>query len=356
MSLLLLYAAAALFFSFLCSISEAVMLSVRRPYIAALVQQKKAAGKILHRLKENIHEPLAAILTLNTVANTAGAAGVGAQATALFGSGYLGVASGVLTLLILVFSEIIPKTVGATYWRPLAPVVGFYLKYLVIVLYPFVVLSQHLIKILTPGKIMTGFNREELASMAELGRKEGHLDAHESRILKNLFRFESTVITDIMTPRTVVFSLPETMRVADYCAQHPESPFSRIPIYGDQPDDVIGFVRRTDILLAQAHDRHDAVLKDFKRAVNVVPSTLNLSDLFELFIEQRTGLALVTDEYGSFVGLVTMEDLVETLLGLEIVDESDTTPDMQALARELWRKRAIQMGLRIDDSEDETST
>ncbi len=325
------------------------MLSIGRPYVETLVKQDDKAGRILQKLQSNIHEPLAAILTLNTIANTVGATGVGAQAMVVFGNAYLGVISAVLTLLILVFSEIIPKTIGAVYWRQLGTYTAYYLKYLVIILHPFVVMSDYLTRKLTPKSTITGLSREEFVSMADLGQAEGQLDATESRILKNLFRFHSTPISDIMTPGTVIFSLPATMTVADYCDQYADSPFSRIPIYKAQPDHMTGFVIRSDVLLAQANDRHGATLEEFQREIKAVLDQQPLSKLFSVLIEQRTQIALVIDEYGSLEGLVTMEDLIETLLGLEIVDEEDQVTDMRKLARRLWRLRAGTMGLRLDD-------
>ena len=349
MFLLILFAFTALFFSFLCSIAEAVMLSIRSPYVATLLKQENKAGKILQDLQSNIHKPLAAILTLNTIANTVGATGVGAQAAVVFGNGYLGVVSGVLTLLILVLSEIIPKTIGAVYWRQLGTYTAYYLKYLVVMLYPFVIMSEYLIRKLTPKSTISGLSREEFVSMADLGQAEGQLDARESRILKNLFRFHSTLVSDIMTPGTVIFSLPAIMTVADYCDQHADSPFSRIPIYTAQPDHMTGFVLRSDILLAEANDRHGATLEEFQREIEAVLDQQPLSKLFSVLIEQRTHMTLVIDEYGSLEGLVTMEDLIETLLGLEIVDEEDQVADMRKLARRLWRLRASRMGMDLDD-------
>lgn len=349
MLLLIVFAFTALFFSFLCSIAEAVMLSVRRPFVEKMAKEGSRAGKILQNLQGKIHEPLAAILTLNTIANTVGATGVGAQAAVVYGNAYLGIVSGILTLLILVFSEIIPKTIGAVYWRQLAPYIAFYLKYLVMFLYPFVILSQYLTGMLTPKSAISGLSRDEFSAMADLGQAEGQLDANESRILKNLFRFNTTTVADIMTPSTVVFSLPADMTVAEYCTVHEGSPFSRIPIFTELPDHVTGFVLRTEILLAQANDRHEITIGSFQRDIRAIPDQQHLSRLFTFLMEQRMHMALVVDEYGSLEGLVTMEDLIETLIGLEIVDEEDKVTDMRVLARRLWRRRAGRMGLDLDE-------
>ncbi len=349
MSLLVTYVLLALCFSFFCSIAEAVLLSVTPPYIASLEKKKPATGRLLRRLKDEVNRPLAAILTLNTIAHTVGAAGAGAQAAAVFGNQYVGLASAILTLMILIFSEIIPKSLGAHYWRQLAPVMGRLLRYLVILLYPFVVLSELLTRGMTypPGQ---RFSREEFAAMADLGAREGQLEAKESRILKNLFRFRSSILKNIMTPRTVVFALQEETSIETFLQNHRQTPFSRIPIYGRDRDDITGFVLKSDILLAQAQGRTDARLKDFQREISAVASTMTLSEVFEYLLDRREHIVLVVDEYGGMEGIVTLEDVVETLLGLEIVDEADETVDMQALARALWEKRARYMGLIIEDA------
>jgi len=350
MSLLILYVSIALVFSFFCSIAEAVLLSVTSPYVASLEQKKKRSGELLRKLKDNVNRPLTAILTLNTFANTFGAAGAGAQAAKIFGSEVVGIASAILTLSILIFSEIIPKTLGATYWRQLAPVIAIPLRYLVLVLYPFVFMSQILTKNLSHSPTLKGFSREEFAAMADLGAQEGQLAVKESRILKNLFRLRSSTIKNIMTPRTVVLAIQKNMSIAEFFTQHYQTPFSRIPIYNKDRDDITGFVLKDDILLAQAKDMHDSQLKEFRREIKAVPSTNSVSELFEFLLDNREHIVLVVDEYGGMEGIVTLEDVVETLLGLEIVDEADKTVDMQALARALWEKRARRIGLITDET------
>ncbi len=351
MTLLILYVLIALVFSFFCSISEAVILSVSKPYIAALEKRGKRAGKTLRKLKDNVNRPLAAILTLNTIAHTVGAAGAGAQAATVFGSQYLGAASAILTLLILIFSEIIPKTLGARYWRSMATFFAPLLRYLVWVLYPFVLLSEALTRGMANTTELKGFSREEFAAMADLGAQEGELEAKESRILKNLFRFRSSTIRNIMTPRTVVFALQQETTVDEFMERHQQTPFSRIPIYNQDRDDITGFVLKDEILLAHARDQKDAGLKDFSREIKAVSAENSLSQLFEFLLDNKEHIALVLDEYGGMEGIVTLEDVVETLLGLEIVDEADRTVDMQALARALWEKRARRVGLLHDEEE-----
>jgi CBS domain containing-hemolysin-like protein len=349
MLLLITYVLVALVFSFLCSIAEAVMLSVTMPHIVLMEQEQKASGVILRRLKTEVGRPLAAILTLNTIAHTVGAAGAGAQATVFFGDAYVGIASAVLTLLILVFSEIIPKTIGARYWRELAPITAHGLRLLIYLLYPFVKMSELLTGSLTHGPTLNGFSRSEFAAMADLSTREGQLARQEAIILKNLLLMRETQVKDAMTPRTVVFSLPESMHVEEFFHQHDNSPFSRIPVYSNQPDQISGFVLRSDLLLAQARGNSANLLKSYIRPITLVHDTLSLFLAFDKFMKLRTHILLIIDEYGGMKGVLTLEDVLETLLGLEIVDERDKTVDMQQLARKLWEKRAKEMGLDISE-------
>ena len=349
MLLLFLYVFIALGFSFLCSIAEAVILSVTAPYVSLMQQEGHRAGDLLVRLKADINSSLAAILTLNTIAHTVGAAGAGAQAASVFGSAYVGIASGILTLLILVFSEIIPKTLGAHYWKQLAPATAWMLSGLVRLLYPFVKLSEILTRGLSHGPGLTGFNREEFAAMAELSEKEGQLKQQETRILKNLLRLHQTRVTDVMTPRTVIFSLSEGLTVEEFFWKYGSERFSRIPIYSEDPGHLNGFVLRSDLLLAQARGNTDTRLANYRREMSALPETTPLSNAFDEFLRQRAQIMLIVDEYGSVEGILTLEDILETLLGLEIVDEGDSNIDMQRYARRLWRRRASKMGLEIED-------
>jgi CBS domain containing-hemolysin-like protein len=347
MLLLILYALTALLFSFLCSIAEAVILSISNAHIANLEQQGKPAGKLLRRLKKNVDQPLAAILTLNTIAHTVGAAGVGAQASVVFGSASLGITSAVLTFLILVFSEIIPKTLGALYWRQLAPITAHGLKWLIRVLYPFVKLSEKLTRLLGDKPHLHGLNRAEFAAMAEVSASEGQLALQESKILQNLLNLREIRVSDVMTPRTVVFSADENLTIAEFLQlQHPHQ-FSRIPIFEETADKVHSFVLRSDLLVAQAEGRARQPLKQFRRPVNVTLDSMALSQVLDEFIRLKAHLMLVVDEYGDMKGIITLEDIFETLLGLEITDESDNIEDMQKLARKLWKHRAREIGLNI---------
>ena len=340
MALLISYGLFALVFSFLCSIAEAVLLSVTAPYVVVLEKQGKPYGPLLRQLKSNINKPLAAILTLNTIAHTIGAAGAGAQVAIVFGNTYLGIASAILTLLILFLSEIIPKTLGAHHWRKLAPATAYGLKFLIILLYPFVKLTEKMMKSLSESATLNGFSRQEFSAMAELSAQEGQLTQRESEVLKNLLLLRETSVKDAMTPRTVVFSLPESTTVADFFRDHEQVRFSRIPVYSDESDHVEGFVLRSDVLLAQANGRFKESLESFKREIPILPKSLTLARAFNDVLRVRAHIMLVVDEFGSPVGILTLEDIIETLLGLEIVDEGDETVDTQEHARRLWRRRA----------------
>ncbi len=347
MGLLILYVAIALIFSFLCSITEAVFLSVSKAHITLMEQQDRSGGAMMRELKEDINKPLAAILTLNTIAHTIGAAGAGAQAAIVFGNAWVGLASAILTLLILVFSEIIPKTLGAVYWRQLAGVTAHLLVMLVWILYPFVWFSEKITRRISLKEEPEGFSREEFAAMAELGEKEGQLQEQESRILKNIFLLNETPVTAVMTPRPVVFSLPDSMKVSEFFSAYDDTRFSRIPIYENNREQLEGFVLKSDLLLAQTRGNSDNTLKHYQRELKAMVDSKSVYDAFELFIKGRLHIMLIVDEYGGMEGIITLEDILETLLGFEIMDEKDKQADMQEHARRLWRRRADKMGLDI---------
>jgi len=351
MLLLFIYIFIALGVSFFCSIAEAVLLSVNLPYVTLLESQNKPSGKLLHQLKNDLNSPLAAILTLNTIAHTIGAAGAGAQAALVFGNQFVGIISAILTFLILVFSEIIPKTLGAHYWRQLAPVTAYALRILIWVLYPFVIMTKILTRSLTEGPTLRGINRDELRAMAEMGGREGVLAFKESVIMQNLLLLKDTPAKAAMTPRTVVFSLPETLTVSEFHQRYEAQPFSRIPIYRDDIENVTGFVLRSDLLLAQASGQSELPVSRYSRDIKKIFESIDLSQVFDRFLKQRVHIMLVVDEYGGMSGILTLEDVLETLLGLEIVDEFDANEDMQVLARRLWKSRAKKLGLVENDEE-----
>ncbi|THB74467.1 MAG: DUF21 domain-containing protein [Desulfobulbaceae bacterium] len=349
MGLLIFYVSLALGVSFLCSIMEAVLLSISASYIAKTEQENPVLGKKLKHYKQDIDRPLAAILSLNTIAHTVGAAGAGAQAARIFGEAYIGVISAVLTLLILVISEIIPKTLGAAYWRQLSSVTVVLLGLTTISMWPLVKMAEMLTRLMTRKKEKTRVHRDEFIALAELGTKEGIFHKYESRVLQNLFHLRDIRTRDIMTPRTVVFALPESSIVSDVVADNPLIRFSRIPIYGKDLDDTRGFVLKGDILSA-AQESPEMKLTDLSRPIVVIEGNLTLHSMFEKMMRESIHIALVIDEFGGTEGIVTMEDFIETLLGLEIVDEVDRVEDMQETARKQWQKRAKKAGLIVDET------
>lgn len=351
MELLLLFLGLALGFSFLCSILEAVLLTVTPSHVASLEKEGARTGRRLRHLKENVDQPLAAILSLNTIAHTVGAAGVGAQAQVVFGSVYVAVVSGVMTFLVLVFSEIIPKTLGAVYWRQLAPATARILPVLIWGLYPLVWLSGFMTRMLAREGRRPGVSRMEIVALAEAAAETGLFEKGESHILRNLFRFSTLRVKDIMTPHTVVFALPEETTVGEVVDEHAELRFSRIPVYQETRDNITGCVLKSDILLNAARGQRGLKLAGIKREMVVVPEVLALPRFFARILDNLEHIALAVDEFGNFAGVVTLEDVVETLLGLEIVDEVDAVQDMQALARQQWAKRARAMGLPVDEVE-----
>ncbi|MEM7100529.1 MAG: hemolysin family protein [Pseudomonadota bacterium] len=338
-TLLLIFAAVALIFSFLCSIAEAVLLSVSPSYPDSIKETNPKGAERLARLKTNIDQPLAAILTLNTIAHTVGAIGVGAEAGRIWGSIGVAVASGIMTFLVLVASEIIPKTIGAQYWRQLATSTAFALEILIKLIYPVVWMAELTTRLFTKPEA-DPVTRDEVAAVAEMSRQSGELKGVENRILNNLLQLRSLKVQDIMTPRTVIIAAPQSMTVDEFMKENKQLPVSRIPIYEESIDHVTGFALKSDILLAQANGENKKTLEKLKRELRAIPATASLSTIFEHFMERRDHLALVVDEYGGTDGLVSMEDLIETLLGIEIVDEADQAVDMQRLARQHWERRA----------------
>jgi CBS domain containing-hemolysin-like protein len=340
MFLLLLYIFIALFFSFVCSIAEAVILSISSAYISVLEKSGHPSGKLLKKQVGDINRPLAAILSLNTIAHTMGAAGAGAQAAVVFGDAYLGLASAVLTLLILVFSEIIPKTLGAAYWRKLAPPTAYFLKYLMIVLWPLVQMAQKMTSRMHDESPLVGLSRDELFAMTALSLEEGQIAAREATVMQNLLSLQQLKVRQAMTHRTVVFSLPDTMTVEKFLENHADVAFSRIPIYEDgEPEKIAGYVLKSDLLLAYARGFNDKELKTYQKDMVTILSSMPLSKAFAPLHSQRGNMLLIVDEYGGLEGVLTVEDLVESLFGIDIIDESDQVVSMRKLARILAKRR-----------------
>ncbi|MCP5463978.1 MAG: DUF21 domain-containing protein [Deltaproteobacteria bacterium] len=340
MTLLLLYLFLVIGVSFLCSLLESVILSVTKSHISLMVKQGRRGGILLRSLKKNIDRSLAAILTVNTIANTFGAAGVGAQVLKVYGDEFVAICSAGLTFLILFFSEIIPKTLGATYWRQLAPMCAYLIEMLVVVAYPFVVLFRAVSRVIAKnGEAYPKMTREEMIVVAETGVEEGALAEKEQRIIKNLLRLNAILVQDVMTPRSVVFSLQKDMTVADVLEKKSPIFFSRIPVYDHDLDDVIGMVLRFKIIESSSEDREDLTMDQLLMPIESIEEGKSVAHALDEFIKKRDHLFLVRDHSGTTTGIITLEDVIETLLGVEIVDEFDSVEDMRKYALEQWESR-----------------
>ncbi|MGF1714937.1 CNNM domain-containing protein [Photobacterium chitinilyticum] len=351
MILLTIYIAIAIGVSFICSVLEAVLLSISPSYIGTLRQQNHPAAPRLAALKDNIDRPLASILTLNTIAHTIGAATAGAQAAVVFGSQWLGLFSAILTIGILLFSEIIPKTIGATYWRQLAPKSAIVLRWMVWALTPFVWVSEQITRRLSQGHEPPKL-RDELSAMAMLAKESGELAEGESKIMTNLLQFREVSVTKIMTPRPVLFRVEAEQPINEFLSEHKDSPFSRPLIYSEQKDNIIGFVHRLELFAESHAGRGQQELGTLMRPIPVIMNNASVPKAFEQLMKERSQLVLVVDEYGTVQGLITLEDIFESLVGEEIVDEADTSTDMQQLAYQRWEKWKKLHGV-IESKDDE---
>ncbi|MFK7756416.1 MAG: CNNM domain-containing protein [Flavobacteriales bacterium] len=360
MGLLIFYATISIFFSFLCSILEAVLLSITPTFINVKKSEGKAFADILEELKADVDKPLIAILTLNTIAHTVGAILVGVQAKAayvelygssestLFGISFsedlmVGVVSTIMTILILVASEIIPKTIGATYWKELANFSAKALRAMVAVMkYTGLLWVLQLFTRLVGGKGHHGsvFSREDFTVMTDMAHKEGVFEESESTIIKNFLSFYEVQVKDVMTPRAVAKVANEEISIREFFETSPKLRFSRIPVYEGKVDNITGFVLKDNVYEEIINEKGNKLLSDIKRDLMTTRRSTPIPDLFNLFIEKKEHIALVVDEYGSVAGIVTMEDIIETLLGLEIVDESDNVEDLQQLAKKNWKDRS----------------
>lgn len=353
MLLLTIYVSIAIGVSFICSVLEAVLLSISPSYIAQLKQNGHPAAASLDKLKTDIDRPLASILTLNTIAHTIGAATAGAQAAVVFGSQWLGVFSAVLTLGILVLSEIVPKTIGATYWRQLAPASSTVLRWMVFFLTPFVWFSEQITKRLARGHQAPKM-RDELSAMAILAKESGEFAEGESKILSNLLGIQDVPVTQVMTPRPVVFRVDAEMSVNVFLEKHKDTPFSRPLVYSEQSDNIIGFVHRLELFRLQQAGCGEKALGEVMRPIHVLLNNMGLAKAFDQMMANRLQLSLVVDEYGTIQGIITLEDIFEHLVGEEIVDEADKTTDMQELAFQRWEKWKETHGvIENRDEEDE---
>jgi len=350
---LLIYAAISICFSFLCSIWEAVLLSITPSFVNTELQKGSSLGKSLDKFKQDIDRPLSAILTLNTIAHTLGAIGVGAAATVVFADMEAPVpfltwdmiVAVVMTLLILFLSEIIPKTIGANNWKSLAPFTVKSLSIMLKVLAPLIWVSQLITKSFKKEKGKGVLTRTDFLALANVGMNTGALEASESSIISNLLGMDTLKVQDVMTPRTVMQMKDENMSMEEYYNTHKPMRFSRIPIFSGKPDSITGMVLKDDILTNLVEGNKEKTLLSIKREVKMIHQDKTLKELFAFLTDDDTHLAIVHDNYGSVTGVVTMEDMLETILGMEIVDESDKVADLQQLARKSWEERAKKLGI-----------
>lgn len=345
MALLLAYLFLALFVSFTCSIMESVLLSTPTSFLIVKQEAGNKWADTFLELKNNIDKPLSAILSLNTVAHTIGAAGVGAQAVKIWDEASFGIVSAILTILILVITEIIPKTIGARFWRKLAMFSAFTIRIMMVITYPLVVMSALITKLITSKKGEKTVSREEIAALASIGADEGVFTENEFNIIQNVLKLKRIRAAQIMTPRVVVVHANENITLAEFLKEKENLKFSRIPVFTGDDENITGYVFRQTVFEKLAEDKHGLLLKDIKREIVIAPDSIELFALWEKLLAQKEHIALIVDEYGGMDGIVTMEDIIETVLGFEILDEKDTITDMQKYARERWKLRQTKYSL-----------
>ncbi|MDO5322042.1 MAG: CNNM domain-containing protein [Bacteroidia bacterium] len=340
MMILLIYLLGALAISFLCSILEATLMSTPISYITLREEEGYKPAVLMKKYKQDSSRPIAAILSLNTIANTIGAAGVGRQATLIFGSEWFGLVSAVTTILILVFAEIIPKTIGTTYWKLLMGFATRCIHGMIICLFPIVVAVEGLQKLISGHESDTAISREEVGAMADVAEESGELDEDENEIIQNLINIDELTATQAMTPRVVAAIAPESMKIKSFYKDRRYLHHSRVPVYGDNPEYITGYILRMDALQLMAEDKFDMTLGDIRRDIESFPEETTIEVIWDQMIAKKEQIACIINEYGSFQGIITMEDVIETVLGDEIVDERDAVVDMQQLALDKFRKQS----------------
>ena len=341
MTLLIIYLLLTMGISFLCSLLESVLMSTPISYITMKEEEGDRNAALFATMKEDPDRPLAAILSLNTIANTLGAAAVGHQATLLSGDHWFGIISAVMTLLILVFSEIVPKSIGTRHWKDLMWLSRL-MKAMVFILYPVVWLIMKLRRSISDDAPDVGISREEVSAMANIGEEEGVIDNSENKVIQNIMKLDEIKAYDVMTPRVVAAIASENMTLKNFYRQEELSHNSRIPVYAESPEFITGYVLRYDVLENLAEDKFDTRLRSIKRPISAFHEETTVSDVWESLLKSKDQIALIIDDYGCFQGIITLEDIIETILGMEIIDENDTITDMQQYARERWQKRRNQ--------------
>ncbi len=346
MDLLVIYFLAAVIVSFICSVLESVLLSVNMPYISVLEKEKPRAGRLLKQLKTNIHKSIASILILNTIANTLGAAAVGAQAEKVYGAGAVFYVSIVLTFAILFFAEIIPKTIGATYWKQLSPLAAYVIRMFIWFTYPIILLTLFVTNRIKKGDESLSLTREELIESTLMSEDEGVLDEKESDVIENILLLDKIKIEEILTPRTVVFALDGNRTIKEIVENEPAIfKFSRVPVYDGDIENITGMVM-TKKIFKQALIDDSVTLSTIQKDIYKINENIPVSMALDLFIKKKEHMFLVQDSYDQTEGIVTLEDCVETILGVEIVDESDSDADMREVA-----KRKMRLKRRLDNTE-----
>ncbi len=343
MELLLIFFLLSVGISFLCSILESVLLSINMSYVAVLEKEKPSVGKLLRHHKEHIHKSIASVLILNTIANTLGAAAVGAQASKIFGNDAVVYVSVVLTFAILFISEIIPKTIGAIYWKQLAPAAAYFIRVFIWITYPIILTTLAVTNKISQGKKDSqSLTKQELLESMLMSEDEGVIDEKESDVIENILNLDNIKVSEILTPRSVVFALDEDMLIKDVIKTQPAIfKFSRIPIFKGSIENVTGLVL-TKKIFKQALKDDNVPLAYIKKEIFVINENIPVSKALDMFIKKKDHMFLVTDNYDQTEGIITLEDCIETILGLEIMDESDTTEDMRELAkRKMKLKRKL---------------
>ena len=341
MSLLIVYLLLTMGISFLCSLLESVLMSTPLSYISMREDEGDKNAALFMKMKQEPDRPLSAILSLNTIANTLGAAAVGHQATLLTGDHWFGIVSAVMTVLILVFSEIVPKSIGTSHWKNLLGLSKL-MQFLVYLLYPVVWLIEKLHDSITDDEPDTAISREEVSAMANMGEEEGVIDNTENKVIQNIIKLDDIKAYDVMTPRVVAAIAPESMTLKQFYRRDNLSHNSRIPVYAESPEAITGYIHRYDVLENLAEDKFDMRLGSIKRKIAAFHEETSVSDIWESLLKTKDQIALIIDDYGCFQGIITLEDIIETIQGVEIIDENDTVTDMQQYARERWRKRQNQ--------------
>ena len=341
MNILLIFLLGAMTVSFLCSILEAVLMSTPVSFITMKEGEGDKAASLLLKYKQDSSRPLAAILSLNTIANTIGAAGVGRQATLVFGSEWFGVVSAVTTILILIFSEIIPKTIGTSYWKSLSGFTARTIRVLIFILFPIVMCIEWFQKLISPKSNDNSVSREEIGAMADVAEESGELEEDENEIIQNLINIDTLTAREAMTPRVVAAIAPESMTIKRFYKDRRFLHHSRIPVYNDNDEYITGYILRMDALQLMAEDKYEMTLGDIRRDIESFTEDTAIDVIWDEMLKKKEQVAIIINEYGSFQGIITMEDVIETVLGDEIVDERDEIVDMQEFAREKWLKKKV---------------